>query len=384
MMAGNAINRIKTLHIVENMHRGAVENWLARIFRHARRQGLELDWTFYCQVGDEGIMDAELRSLGAKIIHSPVPIGEKLAFIKALRTELKRGKYDVLHCHHDLVSAVYLVAVLGLPIRRRLVHVHNADEAVPVGSAFKKYFLREPMRRTCLALADKIVGISNHSLDTFLRGRPRRPVRDLVHYYGIDSEPFRKVTADRDLFRRELELPPDSMVLLFASRLVPEKNPSFALNVLGELRKLQPRVVGVFVGSGSEEQPLRNRASVLGMEGATRFLGWRRDIPEIMACCDWFILPHPEHPMEGFGLAVVEAQLAGLRLLISPGIADDPLLPTACYARVPLASGPAAWARSANELLLQPLPKREEALTALAASPFNMDVALQNLLALYE
>ncbi|PYR31617.1 MAG: hypothetical protein DMF90_25285 [Acidobacteria bacterium] len=101
------------------------------MLRHARSQGTSLDWTFYCVVGHHGSLDEEARSLGAQVVHSPVPLRRKAAFIRALRTELRRGGYDVLHCHHDLVSAVYLLASAGLKLRRRIVHVHNADETVP-------------------------------------------------------------------------------------------------------------------------------------------------------------------------------------------------------------------------------------------------------------
>ena len=44
-------------------------------------------------------------------------------------------------------------------------------------------------------------------------------------------------------------------------------------------------------------------------------LGWRHDVPQIMSGCDWFILPRPEQ-QEGFSLAIVEAQLAGLSVTI--------------------------------------------------------------------
>ena len=42
---------MKVLHIVENLHRGAVENWLIRMLRHARQRSVALDWTFYCAMG---------------------------------------------------------------------------------------------------------------------------------------------------------------------------------------------------------------------------------------------------------------------------------------------------------------------------------------------
>jgi glycosyltransferase involved in cell wall biosynthesis len=349
---------------------------------HARKRGIEIDWTFYCTLGQPGAMDEKARALHARVIHSPVPIVQKAEFVRALRMELRRGEYDVLHCHHDIVSAVYLLAASGMRLRRRIVHVHNADEAVLTPSHLKQRLYREPMRRVCLFMADRIVGISNHTLDTFLAGRTRRPERDSVHYYGVDPAPFENVAADRVGFRRQLGLPQDAFILLFGGRLVPEKNPVFVVDVLANLRCIDP-AVAVFAGAGSLEMEVLARARELGVEDSVRLLGWRNDLPEIMSCSDWFMLPHPEHPMEGFGLAVVEAQLAGLRMLLSCGVPDDPLLPTACFRHLPLSSGAEAWAIAALELLESPAPSRAAALAALRGSPMNMDQALDGLLALH-
>ena len=373
---------MKVIHVVESMDQGAVENWLARMFRHGKEGRKELDWTFYCELQSEGRLEPEIRSLGGKVIHSPVPIGNKVPFIRALRQTLKEGRYDVLHCHHDLVSAVYLSASVGLPIGRRIVHVHNADERVRAVSAWKQKCLRLLMRRICFFLADRVVGISQHTLDTFLNGRERRAGRDIVHYYGVDTRPFQLARAERAGFRRSLGLPESSLILLFAGRFVPEKNPMFALDVFAEMRRLNPSVAGVFVGDGSLKAALIERAEALGLTENCCFPGWRDDVPEIMACCDWFILPRPEEPLEGLGLAVVEAQLAGLRLLLSRGIPDDPLLPTACYVRLSLDAGAGSWARSAMEMLERARPDKEAAIEALEKSPFDMDFAERDLTAL--
>jgi glycosyltransferase involved in cell wall biosynthesis len=374
---------MRVLHVVENLDRGAVEGWLLRMLAHARRRGAAIEWSFYCTLGGEGAQEKAARDLGARVIHSPVPIGRKIAFVRALRAELRRGRYEVLHCHHDLVSALYLVASAGLPIAPRVVHVHNADEAVPTPNLVKQRLYREPSRRICMALADRIVGISGHSLDTFLRGRRRRQGRDVVHYYGVDPAPFKAARADRTGFRFQLQLPQDALLLLFGGRLVPEKNPMFVVDVLARLRPIEPRAVAVFAGAGALEQEVVARAQQLGVGDAIRLLGWRNDLPEIMSCSDWFILPHPEQPMEGFGLAIVEAQLAGLPLLLSRGVADDPLLPTASFRRLALADGAERWAKAALELLRAPQPSREDAVTALRRSPMDMDRALSELLALH-
>lgn len=373
----------KVLHIVENLDRGAVEGWLVRMLSHAHQRGVALDWTFYCALGRPGAMDEQARACGATVIHSPVPLARKAAFMGALRRTLKQGGYDVVHLHHDIMSGPYLLAALGLPIGLRIVHAHNADENVPTPNKLKQALYREPMRRVCLALADRIVGISNHTLDTFLAGRRRRPGRDIVHYYGVDPARFQAARPDRAALRRQLGLPEDALILLFGGRIAPEKNPAMAVDVLAALRRREPRAHLVYAGAGSEEAAVTRRAKALSVSGFVHLTGWRGDLPEVMAASDWFILPRPEHPMEGFGLAVVEAQLAGLPLLLSRGIPDDPLLPTASFRRLPLAAGPYAWADAAVELQQAGKPSAQAAWTALAASPMDMDRALANLVELH-
>jgi glycosyltransferase involved in cell wall biosynthesis len=372
----------RVIHIVENLDKGAVENWLVRMLSYAQQQGQDCHWTFYCTLGKPGKLDERARAAGAQIIYSPVPLASNRAFVAALRSELNRGKYDVMHCHHDLMNAVYIMAAIGLPLRKRIAHAHNADQALPTPSLLKQSLLRAPMRRICQA-ADHMVGISRHTLDEYLAGRRRRPHRDLVHYYGVDPTPFQCDKPDRIAFREELALAPDSRILLFGGRITPEKNPVMTVDVLCALRQMDSRAIALFVGTGSLEEAVKKQAKSLGLESAIRMLGWRSDLPQIMACCDWFILPRPEKPMEGFGLAVVEAQLAGLRLLLSHGIPDDPLLPTACYRRLSLSQSANEWAIAAMQLLDEPTPTSASAIAALKASPMDMNYALQDLLKLH-
>ncbi len=373
----------RVLHIVENLDRGAVENWLVRMLRHARARGQETDWTFYCALGVPGALDDEARALGARIIYTPVPIGRKMAFMQALRAEIRKGRYDVIHAHHDLVSGMYMAAAAGLPVSLRLNHIHNADEIVLTTNPLKQVLLREPLRRTGLGLSDRILSNSNHTLDTYLAGRQRRAGRDIVHYYAVDAAPFRDLAIDRAAFRRELGLRDDTPILLFGGRLAPEKGPVFVVDVFAALRRRMPEAVLVFAGAGSEEDAVRARIHALDVEDGVRMLGWRGDLPYVMAHSDWFILSRPEQPMEGFGLAVLEAQLAGLRMLLSRGIPDDPLLPTACYRRLALADGAEAWADAAVALYAQQ-PSRQDALAALARSPFDLDTALAHLTQLHQ
>lgn len=374
---------MKVIHVVESLDRRAVENWLVRMLSYARASGRPVDWTFYCVLDAPGCLDETVASMGARIIRSPVPLSRPLAFAGALRAHLRSGRYMVLHAHHDLICGLYLAAAAGLPIWRRIVHVHNADENVLTPSAFKQALYRPLLRKSCLMAADRIVGVSNHALDTMLAGRARRPGRDVVHYLGVDPAPFQKAVGNRAKLRLALGLPVDALILLFGGRITPEKNPVFAVDVLAALVQREPRAVAVFAGAGSLQSAVEARAAELGVADRLRMIGWRADLPEVMSASDWFILPRQESPREGFGLAVVEAQLAGLRMLLSRGVQDDPLLPTAIFRRLGLNEPTDDWARAAVNMLAQAAPSRVAALAALAASPMDMDSALDGLLALY-
>jgi glycosyltransferase involved in cell wall biosynthesis len=370
------------IHVIDKLDKTSVEIWLLRMLNQAVMSNVPVNWTFYCTLG-EGALDKRALALGANVVYSPVPIGAKFKFIHALRSHLLQARYDVLHSHHDLISGVYLLAASRLPIRRRIVHVHNADESVLTPSLVKQTIFKPGLRRICLMLADLIAANSNHSLDTFLAGRKRRSEKDVVHYCGVDPAPLINAKPERAAFRREHGFAADARIVLFAGRMVPEKNPVFAVDVIAEMRRIDPMVVGLFAGSGSLEDDVRGRAAALGVAPWIKCLGWRNDTAQLMAGCDWFILPHPEHPMEGFGMAVVEAELAGLRLLLSTGVADDPLLPTASVSRLPLARGAKEWAASAVQLWAAPAPSRDATLDAFKRSPMAMDYALRDLVRLH-
>lgn len=373
----------RVLHVVDVLDRWAVETWLLRMLAHARTRGVPVDWSFYGGSGVRGSRDQQARDLGARVTISPVSLSNKRAFLLALRHEIIEGGYDTLHCHHDILSGVHLAASVGLPLNTRIVHVHNADESLPTPSLAKRLVLRPTLRQLCFGMSDHIVANSEHSLQTFLRGRRFDPKRHHVNYYGMDPGPFERASVDRAAFREKLGLAPETPILLFAGRVVPEKNPVFAVDVLAAIRRLLPSAVAAFAGDGSLEQAVRDRAAELGQSHAVHMLGWRGDIPDIMTACDWFILPHPEEHLEGFGMAVVEAQLAGLRILISNGVSDAPILPSAVWRRVPLDRGPDAWAAAALEMWYSAAPSRQTALQSFRASPLDMDYALKDLLDLY-
>ncbi len=267
------------------------------------------------------------------------------------------------------------------------MHVHNADLHVPTGSPRKSARLREPMRRLCLLLADRIVGISNYTLDNFLSNRPRKPRRDVVLYYGIDTAPYQGDFLEREAVRASLGLPENAFILLFAGRMVDYKNPLFVLDVLDEIAEDEPNVYAVFAGAGPLEEKVRERAQRLGIDERVRVLGWRDDTVALMRSADLFVFPRVEEVTadlgrEGLGLVVLEAQAAGLPSLLSRGIPDDAIVNSSLCSVMPLSEGPKGWGARVRSIVSEPRPDRSGALASIESSDFSLEAGFRNLVAL--
>jgi glycosyltransferase involved in cell wall biosynthesis len=205
----------------------------------------------------------------------------------------------------------------------------------------------------------------------------------------VDAAPFRAPVPDRVAVRRSLGLQPDARIMLFAGRMAAHKNPVFALEVFARVAPLAPDAVAVFAGTGPLEGVVRERAAELGLADRVRVLGWRDDTRDLMRASDLFVFPRVDRPMngvgiEGLGLVVVEAQAAGLLMLISPGVPPDAVVSPDLATTLPLAAGVDAWATAAHRILLQPRPDPALALARVEQSHFAMDAAWRSLRALYE
>src|SRR5271157_154375 len=119
---------IRILHVVGSMDRGGVETWLMNVLRHIDRDRFRMD--FLVHTNQPAAYDAEVQSLGARILRCPAtrhPIRYARRFLKIAK---QFGPFDVLHSHvHDYSGyVVWLGRLAGVPIR--ISHSHNDTRTV--------------------------------------------------------------------------------------------------------------------------------------------------------------------------------------------------------------------------------------------------------------
>jgi glycosyltransferase involved in cell wall biosynthesis len=121
---------------------------------------------------------------------------------------------------------------------------------------------------------------------------------------GVELQEFYPDVANRSA----LGLPEDVTLALFVGDIkLPRKNLETLLQALKTVPDVHLAVVGDL-----QRSPYPNRAQQLGLSDRVHFLGFRRDVPEIMRAADFFVLPSR---YDTFGLVVLEAMASGLPVI---------------------------------------------------------------------
>jgi glycosyltransferase involved in cell wall biosynthesis len=160
--------------------------------------------------------------------------------------------------------------------------------------------------------------------------------REYYKYYGareehmyfvphfIDNAWFRERAADVDpqALRTELDVGPDTALLLFVGKFIQKKRPADILRAGRQLLDRGQAVQVVLVGSGELEADLRDTARELAVPA--NFAGFKNqsELPYYYAGADLLVLPSDGG--ETWGLVVNEAMACGLPAVVSDAVGCAP------------------------------------------------------------
>lgn len=131
--------------------------------------------------------------------------------------------------------------------------------------------------------------------------------------HAIDNSRFSEDRTESALaVRKELNIPIHDILILFAGKLEPKKNPMLLLQAFNDLDL--PNVHLLFVGNGIVEENLKLRAK--GNKIHFKTFQNQTQMPVIYQACDLFCLPS-SGPGETWGLAVNEAMASRKAVLVS-------------------------------------------------------------------
>ncbi len=213
--------------------------------------------------------------------------------------------HDLVHIHGDS-AALVCRPVIG---RGPTVITLHGSHLLRRSTGAKGRVVRAGIRGA-LARADATVAVSESELAYARELAPGAAERiELIRNGVPDPDPVDE--SDRRAIREQLRLEPTSVAALFVGELSERKQPLQFAQAIERAGAANSEIVGLLAGAGPLQPQLeRMRGERL------RLLGDRRDVKQLLAASDLFVLPSL---WEGLSYAVLEAMALGKATLVSDG-----------------------------------------------------------------
>jgi len=223
-----------------------------------------------------------------------------------LRAWLRLARYvreeqvDVIHAH-KFGSNVW-AAIVGRLCRVPVIIAHEHTWSFE-GQRLRRWLDRWIVGR----LSDAVIAVSEADRRRMINVVGMPSERVVLIENGIRAA----AAGDGEAVRRSAGIASDTPVLVSVSVLRPQKALDVMIRALAIVRRNRPEVRLLIAGQGDRE-PLSALVHELGLEQAVTFLGFRRDVDNVLAAGDIAV---SSSDYEGSPLAVMEYMAAGLAVV---------------------------------------------------------------------
>jgi len=276
-------------------------------------------------LGEDGPVVDQLAVAGAAVKVIPWSRSLRSDPSGALRfwQTLRREHFDIVHQHFGGGRAVRFVTRCGTRAKI-LVHFHGVAFLKPGKS------LRAPMSDAVVANSEAVARCVEGGARVVYAGTE---VRDLP----VGTAPFESSRPIRTFG--------------MAGRSVALKGFEFMIEAFAKLYRDHSDLRMEIAGEGPDRNRLEKLTQELGLDSVVRFLGWRSDLYKLMSEWDVFVQPSLE---EGFGMAALDAMVAGLPVIASNVRGLPELIENGKTGVLVEAQSPSALAAAAESLIQDP------------------------------
>lgn len=256
-----------------------------------------------------------------------------------LKKYLRESKPDVLHFHMALSIYVLLAKMSKNTKIIRTMHTEPKRrwnrsfgrrlDLLATHKLMKKYpmqfiTLHEEMKNEI----NEMFGVNN----------------SIVLNNGIDFSRFERA-LDKKTVRDREGIPQEACVIGHVGRFNEVKNHQFLVNVFAKLHEKDENSFLLLVGNGSTQKQTEQQLRKLGLEKNYKILSKRTDIPDLLNAMDKFVFPSIS---EGLGIALIEAQKAGLLCVASSAVPQAATVSN-LVKRLELEAGADVWAEEISK-----------------------------------
>jgi glycosyltransferase involved in cell wall biosynthesis len=295
---GDAVRRddspVRILYLIVDLPVGGAEEHLLSLVRNLDRDRFE---STVCCIGQSGPIGREIEAAGIRVVElGKLRKGGYDGKIVSLLQEVLRSKrISLLHAH------LYHANMYG-----RLAAFR---EGVPTVCSIHNTYIRPKRHRRLINW-----WLARRTPVIILKYDGVSPGIVRVIPYGVAVEKF-DIPMTRDEARKKLGLPVNRFYVGTVGRLEVQKGQRYLVDATARLRREGIEVSLLLIGSGREEERLRDQVLRENITDDVLFLGTRRDLPDLYRAMDVFALPSL---WEGLPLALLSAMASGIPVVVTP------------------------------------------------------------------
>ncbi len=311
---------------------GTLRAFLSPVGRHFRARGWRVDAAARGVRACDVCREAFDNTWDIQWSRKPWDIRSVVRCPSALRALVESQGYDIVHVHTPVAAFISRCALRTMRKRSDLAVVYTAH-------GFHFYEGGPWLRNRAFLAAEKLasrwtdhlVVINQEDRQAALDHALASPAN--VHFMpggssGIDTTVYDPASIGPDqvrAVRREIGVPEGAPLFVMVAEFIPRKRHEDALLALAIVRCRHTAYLAL-AGRGPTLKPMQGLADRLGVSAGVRFLGYRKDVPALMASSTAALLPSaqegcPRTVMESLsmGLPTIGSDIRGTRDLLEGG-----------------------------------------------------------------
>ena len=298
------MRKIKVCHIITKLELGGaqqntlytVENLNKDIFEASLITGLG------------GILDETAKHIPnikccfiKELVRQISPINDIICICKLLKI-LKNIKPDVVHTHSSKAGILGRIAakLACVPVIIHTFHGFGFNDYE--GKLKKNIFLVS--EKLIAPITNKFVAVSKDNIVTAVANGIGKKEKFALIRSGIKTGKYFENKVNAEALKKSLGIPLNLSVVTTIGPFKPQKNLIDYIRVASVVSKNNANCVFLIVGDGDGREELELEVKNRELENKVLFLGWRKDIPDIIAITDIFVMTSL---WEGLPRSILEA-----------------------------------------------------------------------------
>lgn len=240
---------------------------------------------------------------------NPISKNNKNAYKQILNLQ-KVEQYDIVNVHTPVASFITRVALRNENIK--MIYTCHGFHFFR-GASLISWILYYPMERIAARWTNIIVTINKEDEERAKKFKLRKNGQvKLMHGVGINPKEYELNKFDKSSYKKELGLSDNDFIILILAELNKNKNHIQIINAMRLLRNKYPRIKVLCAGKGPLREELEIKVKKYNLEKNIKFLGFRKDIKELLNISDCIALFSRR---EGLGKCILEGMVVGKSLI---------------------------------------------------------------------